>query len=227
MPTNKNTIFCTKCGSKNNINSTYCTECGTKLVKLEKDISKEDLEKKRLEDKKINEVTLKNMKSKISSATFIVAKVITKTSLVTFKPKQPTRYDSYSTKAFVILEGTLRHAYDITDEVKKKILDDLETDLDINQVEWGTTLSISLGLRNKGWNAVCCGATTWYIWPVNGSTVKSLISIDYTGKNPNKNIVKGQTYSQDDMDKDKSSETIGMVIGFIILILVIIFLVSR
>lgn len=223
MASNKNTIFCTKCGKKNSSSSTYCTDCGSKLINPRK-IAENDPAKKREEDKRLNQVTLKNMSSKISGATFIVAKVITKTSIVTFRPKQPTTYDSYSTEAFVVLEGTLRYASDVTDAVKRKILEDLNTDLDINKVGWATTSSISLGLRDKGWNAVSC-KSQWFIWPANGSTIKSLITVDYAGKTPNKSVVMGGTYTQDDMDSDKSTETMWAVICSIGFILLIIFLI--
>lgn len=223
MATSKKTIFCTKCGKKNSANSTYCTDCGTKLINPKK-IAEENPDKKREEDRRLNQVTLKNMSAKISGATFIIAKVIIKTSIVTFRPKQPTRYDSYSIKAFVVLEGTLRYASDVTDEVKKKILDDLDTDLDMDQIEWATTSSISIGLRDKGWNAISCGAQ-WYIWPANGSTIKSLITVDYIGNTPKRNVVSGGTYSREDMRHDKSSETIWAIIGFIILILFVIFMI--
>lgn len=225
MATSKKTIFCTKCGEKNSTNSTYCTNCGAKLVNPKK-IAEEDPNKKREEDKKLNQVTLKNMPAKISDATLIVAKVIIKTSIVTFKPKQPTRYDSYSTRAFVIIGGTLRYASDVTDEVKRKVLDDLDTDLDIDKVEWATPSSVSFELRDKGWNAVSCG-TQWYIWPVNGSTIKSLVTVDYIGGKPKRNIVSGGAYSKKDMEHDETSETIWAIIGFIALILFIIFLIAR
>ena len=225
MATSKKIIFCTKCGKKNNANSTYCTNCGTKLINPKK-IAEENPEKKREEDKRLNQVTLKNMSSKISGATLIVAKVIIKTSIVTFRPKQPTRYDSYSTRAFIVLEGTLRYASDVTDEVKNKVLDDLDTDLDIDKVEWATPSSVSFGLRDKGWNAVSCG-TQWYIWPVNGSTIKSLVTVDYIGGKPKRNIVSGGAYSKGDMEHDETSETIWAIIGFIALILFIIFLIAR
>lgn len=221
---NKKSVFCTKCGKKNSIDSTFCANCGAKLVNLKK--TTEEPAKKREEDDKLNQITLKNMSSKIFSATFIAAKVITKTSIITFKPKQPTVHDGYTTKAFVILDGPIRYISDVTDEVKKKILNDLGTDLNINQVDWAKSSSISIGLRHKGWNALLFG-TQWYIWPANGSTVKSLITIDYIGGIPKVNTVKGKVYSQEDMKRNKSSEAIWIFICFIILIIIIIFLVAK
>lgn len=226
MTSNKNTIFCTKCGKKNSSNSTYCTECGSKLINPGK-IAENESAKKYEEDKRLNQVTLENMSSKISEAVFMVSGVIVKDGLGIFgfkklKSIQPTIHDSYSTKVFVILIGTLRYASDITDAVKRKILDDLDTDLDINKVGWATTDHVSLGLRNKGWNVVLCDAE-WYVWPVNGSTVKSLITVNYTGKVPKKSVVVGRLYTQDDMDSDKLIETIWGVIGLIGSIILVIF----
>ena len=226
MASSKNTIFCTKCGKKNGTSSTYCTGCGAKLINPRK-IAEEDPERKREEEKRLNQVTLENMTSKISSATFIVAKVIVKSSIISLKPKQPDRYDTYSTKAFVILDGSLRFASDVDDDVKKKILEDLETDMDINQVDWTTSSLASLRLRDKGWNAVACSGAQWYVWPVNGSTIKSLVTVDYTGKTPNRTIVKGRVYSQDEIKHDQSSETVWAIIGFIAIVLFIIFLMTR
>lgn len=226
MASSKNTLFCTKCGEKNSTSSTYCTNCGARLINPKK-IAEEDPERKREEEKKKNQVTLENMSSKISSATLIVAKVIVKTSIVSFRPKQPDRYDTYSIKAFVVLDGSLRYASDVSDEVKEKILDDLETDIDMGQVEWTTVSLYSMGLRDKGWNAISCSGAQWFIWPINGSTVKSLITVDYIGKTPKKNVVKGGTYSREDMEHDKSSETVWVVIGVIAFILFIIFLIAR
>lgn len=189
-----------------------------------KKIAEEDHDKKHEEDKKLNQITIRNISTKVSGATFIVAKVIVKTSIATFRPKQPTRYDSYLIKAFVILEGSLRYASDVTDEAKKKILDDLDTDLGVDKVEWATTSSVSLRLRDKGWNAVSCGAQ-WYIWPANGSTIKSLVTIDYVGGEPKRTVVSGETYSREDLAHDKSSEAIWTIISFIVLVLIIIFMI--
>lgn len=225
MASSKNTLFCTKCGEKNSTSSTYCTNCGAKLVNPRKS-AEEGPEKKREEEKRKDQVTLGNMSSKISGATLIIAKVIVKTSIISFKPKQPNRYDTYSIKAFVVLDGSLRYASDVSNEVKRKILDDLETDMEMEEVEWTTASLSSVGLRDKGWNAISCSGQ-WFIWPMNGSTVKSLVTVDYIGKTPKRNVVKGGAYSREDMEHDKSSETIWAVIGVIAFILFIILLITR
>ena len=85
----------------------------------------------------------------------------------------------------------------------------------------------SLRLRDKGWNAVACSGAQWYVWPLNGSTIKSLVTVDYTGKTPNRTIVKGRVYSQDEIKHDQSSETVWAIIGFIAIVLFIIFLMTR
>lgn len=222
MANNKKIIFCTECGKKNDATSKYCTDCGAKLVSP-KDLTKNSFER----EQKSYEVTLKNMSSKISGATFIVAKVIVKSSIISFRPKQPTRYDTYSLKTFIVLEGKLRYASDVTDGVKEKILKDLGTDIDKNKIEWGTFSSISVGLRDKGWNAISCSGCQWFIWPMNGSTVKSLITIDYVNKKPRKNIVKGTVYSQEDINNDKALETLGTIVVILVFILIIVFLTQH
>ena len=227
MSSSKSTKICTKCGKKSDASSKYCADCGAKLV-APKEKTENNLKKYLEEEKKNDQITLKNMYSRISGVTFIAAKVIVKTSIVSFRLKPPTRYDGYSTKAFIILHGTLGFTItaNITDEVKKKILEDLGTDLDISQVEWLTPLSISYGLKDMGWNAVSCGAD-YYIWPANGSTIKSLITIDYADKKPHKKIVKGKaTYSRDDIQHDQSFEVLGVIIG-LILIALLVFLATK
>ena len=215
-------VFCIKCGRKNNIASTYCTGCGTRLV-TEKNI-KEESEKKREKEKEeaFNKVTINNFSSKISEAVFIVAKVITKTSIVSLRPKQPTTYDSYTTKAFIILGGSLRYESDVSDEVKKKILKDLDTDIEINQVAWTTQKLVSSELRNKGWSAAFFGSL-WYIWPTNGSTSKSLITIDYKSNKAMKNILVGEKYLREDMERDESHDVGSSIIGAIILLMLLVF----
>lgn len=226
MTTNsKDAIFCVKCGEKNATSSAFCTNCGTELVHHKKK-EDEDLQKKREEEKRLNQVTLKNMPSKISSATFIAAKVIVKTSIVSLKPKQPTRYDSESTKVFIVLSGTLRYAHDVTDEVKRKILEDVGTDLDIKQVEWFSSSLASSRLNDKGWHAISNGGQ-WYMWPMNGSTIKTLITVNYMNGKPSKDIVKGGNYSQDNLSHDQTSEAVWTVIGFIAFIIFIIWLIAK
>lgn len=226
VASNKDAIFCVKCGEKNNASSIYCVGCGTKLARP-KTMLDEDLKKQRQEEERLNQVTLKNMSSKIAKATFMVAKVIVKTSIVSLRPKLPNRYDSATTKVLVILSGTLKSAYDVTDEVKKKILEDVSTDLSISQVEWTTSSLASSALIDRGWSAIYSKGQ-WYIWPTSGSTIKTLITVKYVEGSPHREVVEGEVYSRDNLDRDQTSEIVWTVLGVIAtVVIIIIWLISR
>lgn len=213
MVANKD-IFCVKCGSKNTNTFAYCIHCGAKLVRS-RDEDEEERERKCKEEDARNRVTLKNMHSKISCATFIIAKVIIKLTSASLKPRQPTEYDGGSTKAFIILSGSLRYDSDVTDEVKKKILNDIGTDLDVSQVEWSTDSLISSALNDKGWHAVCVG-WQWYVWPMNGSTIRTLVTVNYKNGVSHRKIVKGEMCPRNKFIHDQiSEETWSSIVTFL------------
>lgn len=210
MDGDKKVIFCVKCGRKSDLRSMYCANCGQKLIKPKTSVENDDeINNKNYEE---NKITLENMSSKISEAVFIVAKVITKSSMLSpSRPKQPTTRDMYSTEAFVILNGELNNVSGVVDQVKKKILKEFGTDINISDVKWMTRTNLSSGLRYRGWNAAFNGCS-WYMWPSNGSTIKTLIDIKYVNGVLKRKIIKGDIYTQNRLEIDKKSEIWEIVI---------------
>ena len=203
-------IFCVKCGRKSDLRSMYCANCGQKLIKPKTSVENDDeINNKNYEE---NKITLENVSSKISEAVFIVAKVITKSSMLSpSRPKQPTTRDMYSTEVFVILNGELNNASGVVDQVKKKILKEFGTDINISDVKWMTRTNLSSGLRDRGWNAAF-NSCSWYMWPSNGSTIKTFIDIKYVNGVLKRKIIKGDIYTQNRLEIDKKSEIWEIVI---------------
>jgi hypothetical protein len=210
MDGDKKVIFCVKCGRKSGLRSMYCANCGQRLIKPKTGVENNDeINDKNYEE---NKITLENMSLRISEAVFIVAKVITKSSMLSpSRPKQPTTKDMYSTEVFVILNGEFNYVSDVVDQVKKKILKEFGTDINISDVKWMTRANLSSGLRDKGWNTAF-DAFSWYMWPSNGSTVKTLITIKYVNGVSKRKIIKGDIYTQDRLEIDKKSEIWEIVI---------------